>query len=49
MAFQKRKCPACGQVKEFRTDQKTCGCKGTNPKLAEPVLQEGNKIHGDSW
>lgn len=29
----KRKCPACGEEKEFRADQKTCGCKGSNPEL----------------
>jgi hypothetical protein len=29
----KRKCPACGEVKEFRQDQKTCGCKGLAPQL----------------
>ena len=27
----KRKCPACGELKEFRADVKTCGCGGTNP------------------
>jgi len=30
----KRKCPACGIVKEFRADCKTCGCRGTTPGLA---------------
>lgn len=30
----RRKCPACEQVKSFRADQKTCGCKGANPNLA---------------
>jgi hypothetical protein len=29
--FKTRKCPACGEVKNFRTDVKTCGCKGSNP------------------
>ena len=24
----KRKCPGCGEIKEFRSDQKTCGCVG---------------------
>jgi hypothetical protein len=28
-----RKCPACGEKKIFRTDVKTCGCRGTNPNL----------------
>jgi hypothetical protein len=27
----KRKCPACGEMKEFRKSNKTCGCKGSNP------------------
>ena len=31
MATLKRECPACGETKEFRKDQKTCGCSGTNP------------------
>lgn len=30
----KRKCPACQEMKEFRADQKTCGCK------AERVVEE---------
>jgi uncharacterized protein YprB with RNaseH-like and TPR domain len=30
----KRDCPACGETKEFRSDVKTCGCRGTNPQLA---------------
>lgn len=37
-----RKCPACGKVKKFRTDVKTCGCAGTNPNLAtksSPVVE----------
>ena len=49
LSFTKRECPACRETKSFRSDQKTCGCKGTNPQLAEPVLQEGNKIQGDNW
>lgn len=28
-----RKCPACGQVKKYRSDQKSCGCQGSNPEL----------------
>ncbi len=31
----KRKCPACGEVKTFRADCKTCGCRGSNPKLGQ--------------
>ena len=27
----KRECPACKEIKFFRSDQKTCGCAGTNP------------------
>jgi hypothetical protein len=30
---QTRKCPACGETKSFRVDQKTCGCAGSNPKF----------------
>lgn len=30
----KRQCPACGKTKKFRADQKTCGCRGSNPNLA---------------
>jgi RNase_H superfamily len=30
----KRKCPACGDTKLFRADQKTCGCAGSHPNLA---------------
>lgn len=33
----KRKCPACGQTKLFRSDNKSCGCRGTNPNLSAPV------------
>ena len=40
----KRKCPQCGQVKLFRSDQKTCGCK--SPSL-EPV--EVSEITNDGW
>src|SRR5579859_4380167 len=29
----KRECPACHEVKNFRADVKTCGCRGTNPVL----------------
>lgn len=29
----KRLCPACGKTKEFRADCKTCGCRGSNPRL----------------
>lgn len=28
-----RMCPACTEVKAFRSDNKTCGCRGTNPQL----------------
>jgi len=33
LALKKRTCPACGKEKTFRTDVKTCGCQGTNPRL----------------
>lgn len=35
----KRECPACGQVKTFRADNKTCGCRGTNPNL-NPIAEK---------
>lgn len=40
-----RKCPGCQEIKLFRADQKTCGCKGTNPfrgSFVEPV--EDNEL-----
>lgn len=37
MAITKRECPACGKVKKFRTDVKTCGCAGTNPFSKAPA------------
>jgi hypothetical protein len=40
----KRKCPKCGEIKEFRADQKTCGCGNQ-----ERVLAETNEIKGDTW
>lgn len=40
MPIVKRKCPACGEKKEFRSDVKTCGCRGTNPNLAvQPTVK----------
>ncbi len=36
-----RKCPACGQRKLFRADNKTCGClslRGVDPKRVAPQL-----------
>lgn len=50
MAFIKRECPGCHELKSFRSDTKTCGCKGTNPfKKEQPVLAESNQIQGDNW
>ena len=40
----KRLCPGCNTVKEFRADNKTCGCKKT-----APVLKEVNEVAGDKW
>ena len=40
----KRKCPACGKVKSFRSDNKTCGCAGTNPNVAAGS-ESGQIIH----
>ena len=33
----KRVCPACGEEKTFRADNKTCGCGGTNPIVPENI------------
>jgi len=42
----KRQCPGpCGQVKEFREDQKTCGCGGNHPV----ALKEANVIEDNHW
>lgn len=40
--FKTRKCPACGETKNFRTDVKTCGCKGSNPfaQKKEPKVEK---------
>lgn len=38
----KRKCPACGETKEFRADCKTCGCVKVKPS-------EQNEIKDDKW
>lgn len=38
---RERGCPACHEVKSFRIDQKTCGCKKS--------LQERSEITADSW
>ena len=43
MAMKTRKCPACGEKKTFRTDVKTCGCQGTNPKLIAKKKEEPPK------
>jgi hypothetical protein len=34
----KRQCPACQKTREFRADQKTCGCQGSNPNLASVAI-----------
>ena len=47
--FSERVCPACKKKKKFRTDNKTCGCAGTNPGLGSPALKETNEIQGDKW
>lgn len=39
----KRECPACHQMKKFRSDVKTCGCGGTNP-FSGKVAKTDNKI-----
>ena len=47
MAFKTRTCPACKEKKNFRTDVKTCGCAGTNPRLYSPepkVKTEATKV-----
>ena len=51
MALIKRECPACGKIKKFRSDVKTCGCAGTNPfkqeKLGKP--DEVSEVMGNNW
>ena len=48
--FQKRVCPACGETKTFRTDVKTCGCRGSNPgatpkpKMLESIEKTDNTL-----
>lgn len=54
--FKTRVCPACGKKKSFRIDNKTCGCKGSNPfaapkqpvepkpKLAESIEKTDNTL-----
>jgi hypothetical protein len=46
MPLVERKCPACGQIKKFRSDVKTCGCGGTNPfkKPAAPKPGKPTKV-----
>src|SRR5437899_452998 len=41
----KRKCPACGQMKMFRADQKTCGCRGPHPNLSLPQEMNSQILH----
>lgn len=38
---EERQCPSCGEVKSFRIDQKTCGCK--------PRLTEKSEIDDNGW
>ena len=40
----KRQCPQCKETKEFRADQKTCGCR---PE--KPVMQEASEVDGNKW
>lgn len=52
MALEKQTCPACGEIKVFRTDVKTCGCKGTNPfkkEVASSDLKESSELSGNNW
>lgn len=44
----KRKCPSCHEVKTFRSDVKTCGCRGNRP-LASPELKESSEIKDNQW
>lgn len=39
-----RKCPACGERKRFRSDNKTCGCQGTNPVLVAKENPETEQL-----
>ena len=47
--FKTRKCPACKEVKNFRTDVKTCGCRGAHPFSEKKTLVEQNVVEGNSW
>lgn len=38
----KRKCPGCGELKEYRSDQKTCGCTSQKPA-------ETSEISDNRW
>lgn len=40
----KRKCPKCGEVKLFRTDQLSCGCKNPEVKSVSTVEVELEKL-----
>lgn len=40
----KRECPACHEVKAFRADQRTCGCKGTNPNVGLKANPENEQF-----
>src|SRR5579859_3702430 len=45
--FVIRQCPACLETKEFRADCKTCGCKGTNPNLSQPIKTDAKVVFLD--
>lgn len=51
--FERRICPACNLMKNFRTDNKTCGCRGSNPfgapkqpkkQVAESITKTDNTL-----
>lgn len=45
----KRECPQCHQVKEYRADQKTCGCKPEKRKPEKLQVVETNEVTDKGW
>lgn len=39
-----RKCPSCGEMKEFRADQKSCGCKSLKPSETDEITETSRVI-----
>jgi hypothetical protein len=47
--LQRRKCPACGKMKTFRSDVKTCGCRGSNPFAKRDTVKEQSTVTASTW